>query len=79
MQRKTQPQLREPRGKTLKEINMSGEEQKPIITIDNVEYTPDQLSDEAKMCINHINSLDQMRVGREAFMNMLKAKLPEAE
>jgi hypothetical protein len=69
---------------------MSGEEQKPIITIDDKEYTPDQLSDEAKMCINHINSLDQkirsaefnldqMRVGREAFINMLKATLPEAE
>ena len=90
MQRKTQPQLREPRGKTLKEINMSGEEQKPIITIDDKEYTPDQLSDEAKACINHINSLDQkirnaefslyqMHVGREAFINMLKATLPEAE
>jgi len=69
---------------------MSGEEKKPIITIDNVEYTSDQLSDEAKACINHINSLDQkirnaefnlyqMRVGREAFINMLKATLPEAE
>jgi len=69
---------------------MSGEEQKPIITIDDKEYTPDQLSDEAKKCINHINSLDQkirnaefslyqMHVGREAFINMLKATLPEAE
>jgi len=69
---------------------MSGEEQKPIITIDDKEYTPDQLSDEAKMCINHINSLDQkirnaefnldqMRVGREAFINRLKATLPEDE
>ena len=62
---------------------MSGEEQKPIITIDDKEYTLDQLSDEAKKCINHINSLDQkirnaefnldqMRVGREAFINRLK-------
>jgi len=69
---------------------MSGEEQKPVITIDDKEYTPDQLSDEAKKCINHINSLDQkirnaefslyqMHVGREAFINMLKATLPEAE
>jgi hypothetical protein len=65
---------------------MSGEEQKPIITIDNVEYTEDQLSDEAKACISHINSLDQkirsaefnldqLRVGRGAFMERLKAAL----
>ena len=65
---------------------MSGEEQKPIITIDDKEYTPDQLSDEAKACINHINSLDQkirsaefnltqMQVGREAFMERLKAAI----
>ena len=65
------------------------EEQK-VITIDDVEYTEDQLSDKAKVCINHINSLDQkirsaqfnldqLQVGREAFVNMLKAELPEAE
>ena len=65
---------------------MSGEEQKPIITIDNVEYTEDQLSDEAKACINHIGSLDQkiasaqfnliqLQVGRGAFMEKLKAEL----
>ena len=67
---------------------MSGEEQKPIITIDNVEYTEDQLSDEAKACINHIGSLDQkiasaqfnliqLQVGRGAFMEKLKAELPQ--
>ena len=65
---------------------MSGEEQKPIITIDDKEYTPDQLSDEAKACINHINSLDQkirsaefnlvqLQVGRDAFMARLKAEI----
>lgn len=67
---------------------MSGEEQKPIITIDDKEYTPDQLSDEAKACINHINSLDQkirsaefnlvqLQVGREAFMHRLKEAIEE--
>jgi len=67
---------------------MSGEEQKPIITIDNVEYTEDQLSDEAKACINHIGSLNQkiasaqfnliqLQVGRDAFMEKLKAELPQ--
>lgn len=69
---------------------MSGEEKKPIITIDEVDYTEDQLSDEAKGCINHIRSLDQkiasaqfnltqLQGGREFFMARLKAELPEAE
>jgi hypothetical protein len=64
-------------------------EEKKVITIDDVDYTEDQLSDKAKVCINHINSLDQkirsaqfnldqLQVGREAFVNMLKAELPEA-
>ena len=65
-------------------------EDKKTITIDDVEYTEDQLTDAAKACINHINSLDQkiasaqfnvtqMQVGREAFIAKLKAELPEAE
>ena len=64
-------------------------EDKKVITIDDVEYTEDQLSDAAKACINHINSLDQkiasaqfnltrLRVGREAFMARLKDELNEA-
>jgi hypothetical protein len=61
-------------------------EEKKVITIDDVEYTEDQLSDEAKACINHIGSLDQkiasaqfnitqLQVGRQAFMDMLKKSL----
>ena len=34
-------------------------EEKKVITIDDIEYTEDQLSDEAKGCINHLGSLDQ--------------------
>jgi hypothetical protein len=63
-------------------------EEKKVITIDDVEYTEDQLSDEAKVCINHIGSLDQkigsaqfnltqLQVGRQAFMDMLKKSLEE--
>jgi hypothetical protein len=63
-------------------------EDKKVITIDDVEYTEDQLSDEAKVCINHIGSLDQkigsaqfnltqLQVGRQAFMDMLKKSLEE--
>ena len=61
-------------------------EEKKVITIDDVEYTEDQLSDESKVCINHIGSLDQkiasaqfnltqLQVGRKAFMDMLTKSL----
>ena len=73
---------------TWKEINVA-EEQK-VITIDEVEYTEDQLSDVAKHCINQINSLDgkirglelnieQMQVGRAGYMEKLKAEIKEEE
>ncbi len=62
-------------------------EEKKVV-IDDVEYTESQLSDEAKACINHIGSLDskiasaefnltQLRVGRKAFMDLLKLELEE--
>ena len=61
-------------------------EDKKVIMIDDVEYTEDQLSDEAKACINHIGSLEQkiastqfnliqLQVGREAFLDKLKGSL----
>jgi hypothetical protein len=64
-------------------------EEKKVITIDDVEYTEDQLSDKAKMCINHLGSLDQkigsaefnltqLQVGRKAFMDLLKSELEES-
>lgn len=59
---------------------------KQTIVINDQEYTEDQLTDEQKVLINHIadldrkiNStrlnLDQLQVGRDAFMNMLTASL----
>jgi hypothetical protein len=62
-------------------------EKKPtVITINDVDYTEDQLTDEQKVLINHVAdldrkigstrfNLDQLQVGREAFMNMLTASL----
>jgi len=61
-------------------------EEKKVITINDVDYTEDDLTNEQKMMINHINSLqqkigsaqfnlDQLRVGKEAFVNMLKGSL----
>jgi len=60
-------------------------EEKKVV-IDDVEYTESQLSDEAKVCINHIGSLDskiasaeftlvQLKVNRQAFVDMLKSNL----
>tara|TARA_B100000497_G_C7524427_1_gene318483 strand:+ start:462 stop:680 length:219 start_codon:yes stop_codon:yes gene_type:complete len=65
-------------------------EDKKVITIDDIEYTEDQLSDEAKGCINHIQSLDQkigsaqfnltqLQGGREFFMARLKAELETSQ
>ena len=58
------------------------------ITINGVEYTEDQLTDQQKVMINHIGdldrkigttqfNLDQLQVGRQAFMDMLEASLVE--
>ena len=59
---------------------------KQTIVIDDQEYTEDQLTDEQKVLINHVAdldrkigstrfNLDQLQVGRDAFMNMLTASL----
>jgi hypothetical protein len=66
-----------------------GEKQPQTITINDKEYTEDQLTDQQKMLVNHvadldrkINSaqfnLDQLSVGRDSFMKMLTESL-EAE
>ncbi len=60
--------------------------QPQTIVIDGREYTEDQLTDEQKVLINHVAdldrkigstrfNLDQLQVGRDAFMNMLTASL----
>ena len=65
---------------------MTAEDKKAIITINDVDYTEDQLTDAQKMMINHINSLqqkinsaqfnlDQLVVGKDAFVQMLTGSL----
>ena len=67
---------------------MTAEDKKAVITIDDKDYTEDQLTDEQKMMINHINSLqqkiqsaqfnlDQLQVGKQAFVDMLTKSLAE--
>jgi hypothetical protein len=68
---------------------MTTEDKKVIITINNVDYTEDQLTDEQKMMVNHFNSLqqkinsakfnlDQLQVGCQAFVDMLAKSLAES-
>lgn len=60
-------------------------EDKKVI-IDDVEYLESELSDEAKICINHLNRMDsklnaaklnliELQRGRDAFFGDLKAQL----
>ena len=64
------------------------EKQTQTITINDKEYTEDQLTDQQKVMISHIGdldrkirstqfNLDQLNVGRDAFVNMLTASLEE--
>jgi uncharacterized protein YdeI (BOF family) len=66
-----------------------GKKQTQTITINDKEYTEDQLTNEQKVMINHIGdldrkinstqfNLDQLNVGRKAFVDMLTDSL-EAE
>ncbi len=65
-------------------------EEKKVITIDDVTYTEDQLDDRQKTIVNHINSLrqkingaefnlDQLKVGQDAFIKMLKESLEKTD
>ena len=58
------------------------EKKTQTIMINEKEYTEDQLTDQQKVMINHVTdldrkirsaqfNLDQLNVGREAFVNML--------
>ena len=64
------------------------EKQTNVITINDKEYTEEQLTEDQKVLINHITdldrkigstqfNLDQLQVGRKAFMSLLEASLEE--
>jgi len=63
-------------------------EKKPVLNLDDKEYVIEDMTDEQKAMVNHINDLqnkqntnafmaDQLQVGKEAFINMLRASLTE--
>jgi len=72
---------------------MAKKEKKPVLNLDDKEYIIEDMTDEQKMMVNHINDIqnkqnsnqfiaDQLSVGKEAFINMLReslAKLEEVE
>ena len=66
------------------------EKEKPaVLTLDEKEYVIDEMTDDEKMLLNHINDMqskintnqfmrDELEVGKEAFINKLRESL-EAE
>ncbi|MDB4343069.1 hypothetical protein OAA21_00620 [bacterium] len=63
-----------------------GKNEKNLITINEKEYNVDEFTQEQMVALNHINDLgrkldnarfnvDQLNVGREAFVNMLASSL----
>ncbi len=66
------------------------EKQTKSVTINGTDYTEDQLTDQQKVMINHVAdldrkmgsaqfNLDQLAVGKQAFMDMLTKSLEEPE
>ena len=67
---------------------MAKETNKASIVIDDKEYTEDQLTDQQKVLVNHVAdldrkirsarfNLDQLQVGRDAFMGALTNSLQD--
>ena len=66
------------------------EKQTKTVTINGTDYTEDQLTDQQKVMINHVAdldrkmgsaqfNLDQLAVGKQAFIDMLTKSLEEPE
>ena len=64
--------------------------EKPVLNLDDKKYVIEDMTDEQKMMVNHINDLqnkqntnqfmaDQLSVGKEAFINMLRESLAKPE
>ena len=65
-------------------------EQKPVLSLDDKEYGIEDMTDEQKQMLNHINDMqnklntnefmkEQLEVGKEAFINMLRNSLKSKE
>ena len=65
-------------------------EQKPVLSFDGEEYVIEDMSDEQKQMLNHINDMqnkintnafmrEQLEIGKEAFVKMFRASLETEE
>tara|TARA_Y100000034_G_C6583004_1_gene252938 strand:+ start:61 stop:306 length:246 start_codon:yes stop_codon:yes gene_type:complete len=65
-------------------------EKKPFISLDGEEYLIEDLTNEQKQMINHVNDMqnklntnafmrEQLEIGKEAFVNMFRASLETEE
>lgn len=65
---------------------MSKDTNKPLIVIDDKEYDFNSMTEQQKILVNHVGdldrkigsaqfNLDQLLVGKQAFVNMLKEEL----
>ncbi len=66
------------------------EKEQPMLNFDGNEYVIEEMSDESKQILSHINDMQnklntnafmkqQLDVGKEAFVNMLRESLKEPE
>ena len=66
------------------------EKEKRMLNFDDKEYVIEEMSDESKQILNHINDMQnklntnafmkqQLEVGKEAFISMLRESLKEPE
>jgi len=66
------------------------EKDKPMLNFEDNEYVIEEMSDESKQILSHINDMQnklntnafmkqQLDVGKEAFVNMLRESLKEPE
>ena len=66
------------------------EKEQPTLNFDGNEYVIEEMSDESKQILNHINDMqnklntnafikEQLDVGKEAFINLLRESLKEPE
>ena len=66
------------------------EKEQPMLNFDGKEYVIEEMSDESKQILSHINDMQnklntnafmkqQLDVGKEAFVNMLRESLKEPE
>ena len=69
---------------------MAKKEKKPVLNLDDKEYIIEDMTDEQKMMVNHINDIqnkqnsnqfiaDQLSVGKEAFIKLLRESLNSEE